>query len=116
MITAKAIRRPLSLPNGAYPTNQECERFPKTSAVPVLPATGGLRPPRMRAAVPRVTTSRMERAMNAVESCERIGTGSAFFGSLSSPIHCPCGMEPPRAMVAATRAILKGVAITWPWP
>ena len=63
-------------------------------------------------AVPPVTTARIESAMNCAGSAARIARGGSVLRLVSSIIQRPCGIAPPEATVAATRAILKGEAVS----
>ena len=67
-------------------------------------------------AVPSVTTSRMAPAINTAGSAATMVRGASWRALLSSITQRPCGMAPPAAMVAATRAILNGVISSGPWP
>ena len=69
-----------------------------------------------RRAVPSVTTDRIAEAINAACSGETTACGASVRELEPSSIQRPWGIFPPAAMVAATRAILKGVTSTGPWP
>ena len=69
-----------------------------------------------RRAVPSKTTERIARARNSARSGLTIGRGGAVLELLESITQRPSGITPPPAMVAATRAILKGVISTGPCP
>src|ERR1051325_7464972 len=111
--TESAILR-VDEPYGANPMNQACEGASASSAVPVLPATGTLAD--ARRPVPEVTTSRMNRPSVRAASTLRTDSGTEVRALVSSVIQRPCGMEPPFATVAATRAIWNGEATTCPCP
>ena len=69
-----------------------------------------------RLPVPWVTTSRIKRPSVAATSGPITAWGAWVRSLLSSPTQRPCGIWPPLAMVAATRAIWKGDATTCPCP
>ena len=86
-------------------------------AVPVLPAKL-ISAPAM--ALPRGAfgdhaphRARQKGGLRGRQHLERRHPSGALLSSVSQR---PCGIRPPAAMVAATRAILNGVISTSPWP
>src|ERR1022692_4095143 len=95
--------------------NQACEGASDNSAVPVLPAIGTLVVAAFRP-VPCVTTSRMNFPRVAAAPADSTVCAAPLRALVSSVIQRPCGIAPPLATVAATRAIWKGDATTCPCP
>src|ERR1035438_5338006 len=95
--------------------NQACEGASASSAVPVLPAIG-TPDAAARRPVPETTASRMNRARVPAAEGSKTGRCSAVRTLFSSVIQRPCGMAPPLATVAATRASWNGDATTCPCP
>src|ERR1017187_6526041 len=58
----------------------------------------------------------MNRARVCAEAGSNTGCGTVVRALFSSVIQRPCGIAPPFATVAATRASWNGEATTCPWP
>src|SRR5579872_3062103 len=95
--------------------NQACEGAFTSSAVPVLPATA-TPAAAARRPVPVVTTPRINLANVCAASGGRTVSAAEVRVLVSSVIQRPCGITPPFATVAATRAIWNGDATTCPCP
>src|SRR6202034_3930473 len=106
--TANAILLSAGASYGANPANHECGSPGSNCAPPGFPATLTSMPLMAVLAVPPVTTDRIAFARKIAESGATSATGAEVRELLASITHRPCGMNPPAAIVAATRAILNG--------